>query len=162
MRSLRLGREFDAVFVHDAVCHLTTREELQDCMTTAFVHCKPGGVALFMPDFVRERFRSSVHHGGHDETGRSLRYFEWIFDPDPADTTYTNDFAYMLRDGNGPVRVEHDTHVMGLFSRDEWLEWLRDAGFEARMVEDAYEREVFVARKMLDSEEFPVEKSLRS
>jgi len=100
-----------------------------------------------MPDFVRERFRSGVHHGGHDGDGRSLRYFEWIFDPDPTDTTYANDFAYMLREGNGPVRVEHDTHVMGLFSRDEWLTWLRVAGFEARMVEDPYEREVFVGQR---------------
>jgi trans-aconitate methyltransferase len=147
MRSLRLSRQFDAVFVHDALSYLTTRNDLLACMRTAYTHCKPGSVALFMPDFVRERFRPSVHHGGHDGDGRSLRYFEWIFDPDPADTTYTNDFAYMLREGNGPVRVEHDTHVMGLFSREEWLEWLREAGFEARMIEDPYEREVFVAVK---------------
>ena len=82
---------------------------------------------------------------GSDGAGRSLRYFEWIFDPDPADTTYTNDFAYMLREGNGPVCVEHDTHVMGLFSREEWLESLRAAGFQPRVLEDPYEREVFVA-----------------
>jgi len=145
MRTLRLGRQFDAIFVHDAVCHLTTQDDLLASMRTAFVHCKPGGVALFMPDFVRERFRSSVHHGGHDGDGRSLRYFEWIFDPDPTDTTYTNDFAYMLREGNGPVRVEHDTHVMGLFSRGEWLKLLSVTGFEARVLEDPYQREVFVA-----------------
>ena len=150
MRSLRLGREFDAVFVHDAVGYLTTREELMDCMRTAFIHCKPGGVTLFMPDFVRERFRSSVHHGGHDGEGRSLRYMEWIFDPDSTDTTYTNDFVYMLREGNGPVRVEHDTHLMGLFSREDWLEWLSSAGFNARMAEDPYEREVFVGVKGAD------------
>jgi len=146
MRSLRLDRQFDAVFVHDAVCHLTTPEDLRACMRTAHIHCRLGGITLFMPDFVRERFKSSVHHGGHDGAGRGLRYFEWIFDPDPTDTTYTNDFAYMLREGDGPVRVEHDTHVMGLFSRKEWLDWLREAGFDARLVEDPYEREVFVAR----------------
>jgi SAM-dependent methyltransferase len=147
MRSLRLERHFDAVFAHDAVCHLTTRDDLVACMRTAYLHCKPGGVVLFMPDFVRERFRSSVHHGGHDGDGRSLRYFEWIFDPDPADTTYTNDFAYMLREGPGPVRLEHDTHVMGLFSRDVWLDGLKEAGFAPVMIEDPYEREVFVGVK---------------
>ena len=147
MRSLRLRRQFDAVFVHDAVCHLTTQDDLLACMRTAYAHCKPGGVALFMPDFVRERFRASVHHGGHDGDGRSLRYFEWIFDPDPSDMTYTNDFAYMLREGNGPVRVEHDTHVMGLFSRGQWLDGLRKAGFEAQMIEDPYDREVFAGTR---------------
>ena len=25
----------------------------------------------------------------------------------------------------------HDRHVLGLFGRDEWLQWLRDAGFES-------------------------------
>jgi SAM-dependent methyltransferase len=147
MRTLHLNREFDAVFVHDALCYLTSRGDLVACMQAAHLHCKPGGVALFMPDFVRERFRSSVHHGGHDGDGRSLRYFEWIFDPDPADTTYTNDFAYMMREGNGPVRVEHDTHIMGLFSSEEWLAALHDGGFAARMVVDPYDREVFVCVK---------------
>jgi len=144
MCSMRLGREFDAVFVHDAVCHLTTRDELVACMKTAFVHCKPGGVALFMPDSVRERFQAAVHHGGHDGDGRSIRYLEWSFDRDPSDNTYTVDFAYMLRQGKGPVRVEHDTLMMGLFSREEWLTWLRDTGFAPRMIEDANGREVFV------------------
>jgi hypothetical protein len=36
-------------------------------------------------------------------------------------------------------------HVNGLFSRDEWLQRLKEAGFpEARMVEDPYGREIFV------------------
>lgn len=145
MRSVRLGREFDAVFVHDAVCYLTTREDLIACMKTAFVHCKTGGIALFMPDVVRERFRPGIHHGGHDGDSRSLRHIEWTFDPDPSDTTYTVDFVYMLREGRGAVRVEHETHVLGLYSREDWLKWLRETGFTARMIEDPYGREVFVA-----------------
>ena len=146
MRTLRLGRVFDAVFIHDALTYLTTREDLIQCMKTAVVHCKPGGVALFMPDYVRETFVSGVHHGGHDGDGRSLRYFEWTFDPDPSDTTHTVDFVLLLREGTSPVRVEHDHHVNGLFSRGEWLDWLREAGFRSsRMVVDPYGREVFVA-----------------
>jgi SAM-dependent methyltransferase len=146
MRTLRLGRIFDAVFVHDALTYLTTHEDLIQCMTTAAVHCKPGGVALFMPDYVRETFVSGVHHGGHDGDGRSLRYFEWTVDADPSDTTYTIDFVLLLREGNSPVRVEHDQHVNGLFPRGEWLDSLRKAGFRSsRMVVDPYGREVFVA-----------------
>jgi SAM-dependent methyltransferase len=145
MRSLRLGRQFDAVFVHDALTYMTTRADLMESMKTARIHCRPHGVALFMPDYVRERFRPGVHHGGHDGDGRSLRFFEWTFDPDPTDNTYTIDFVFLLREGNGPVRVEHDVHVNGLFSRDEWLQCLKEAGFpEARMVEDPYGREIFV------------------
>jgi trans-aconitate methyltransferase len=149
MRTLRIGRQFDAVFVHDALTYMTSREELILCMNTALVHCRPGGAALFMPDYVRERFVTGVHHGGHDGDDRSLRYFEWTFDPDPSDTTYTVDFVLLLREGNSPVRVEHDHHVNGLFSREEWLECLRDAGLAGpRMVEDPYGREVFVAKSL--------------
>ena len=144
MRSIRLGREFDSVFIHDAVCYLTEPDDLIACIKTAFVHCRPGGVALFMPDAVKERFRPSVHHGGHDGETRSLRYFEWTFDPDPSDASYTVDFVYLLREANGPVQVLHDTHALGLFSREQWLLWLSEAGFDVRMIEDPYEREVFV------------------
>lgn len=148
MKSLRLGREFDAVFVHDALTYMATREDLIQCMTTALVHCKPGGVALFMPDYVKERFVTGVHHGGQDGDGRSLRCFEWTFDPDPSDDTYSVDFVLMLREGNGPVRVEHDHHDCGVFSRNTWLDCLTAAGFHApRMMEDPYGREVFVATK---------------
>jgi trans-aconitate methyltransferase len=148
MRSLRLGREFDAVFVHDALTYMTTRDDLLQSMQTALVHCRPGGVALFMPDYVRETFVSGVHHGGHDGDGRSLRYFEWTFDPDTSDTTYTIDFVLLLREGNSAVRVEHDHHVNGLFSRSDWLDCLRETGFRnSRMIEDPFGREVFVATR---------------
>ncbi|HXG65757.1 MAG TPA: class I SAM-dependent methyltransferase, partial [Blastocatellia bacterium] len=81
MRSVRLGRVFDAVFVHDAVMYMTTEADLRAAMETAFAHCKPGGVALFVPDYVRETFRPVTDCGGHDGKGRSLRYLEWSYDP---------------------------------------------------------------------------------
>src|SRR2546426_3795798 len=54
IRTVRLGRPFDAVFLHDAICHMTTEEDLTAVMETAFEHCRPGGAALFVPDEVRE------------------------------------------------------------------------------------------------------------
>ena len=85
MRTLRLGRTFDAVFVHDAVAYMTTESDLRDCIGTALAHTRPGGVALFVPDFTRETFTPGTSHGGHDGAdGRSLRYLEWSIDADPA------------------------------------------------------------------------------
>ena len=65
MRTVRLGRQFDCVFIHDAVCYLTTPSDLGQAIETAFAHCKPGGAALFAPDYAWENFRASTHHGGH-------------------------------------------------------------------------------------------------
>lgn len=130
MRTVRLGRQFDAVFVHDAVCYMTTEDDLRQTIATAYMHCRPGGVALFCPDDTRENFRPETDHGGHDSPdGRGLRYLSWSWDPDPDDSTYLNEYAYLLREADGSVQAVHDRHVEGLFSRNDWLQWMTDAGF---------------------------------
>ena len=134
MRTVRLGRQFDCVFVHDAVGYMTTEADLRRAIETAYVHCRPGGAALFCPDHVRETFRPSTDHGGHDGTSRALRYLEWTWDPDPADSTYLVDYSYLLREPDGCIRVEWDRHVEGLFARGDWLRLLSEGGFEATVV----------------------------
>jgi SAM-dependent methyltransferase len=134
MRTVRLGRQFDGVFVHDAVAYMTSEDDLRRAMDTAFVHCRPGGAALFAPDYVAENFTPRTDSGGHDGEGRSLRYLEWTWDPDPADTSYIVDYAYLMRERDGSMRVEHDRHVEGLFSRAAWLRLLGEAGFRASAV----------------------------
>lgn len=151
--TVRLDRSFDGVFVHDAIVYMATEMDLRKAMETAFAHCEPGGAALFAPDHVRESFRPSTDHGGSDEGERGLRYLEWTWDPDPADTSYLVDFAFLLRERDGSVRVEHDRHVNGLFARADWLRLLSEVGFRPRAVpiEDSElepgECTVFIARK---------------
>ena len=150
MRTLRLDRVFDAVFIHDAIMYMTTEGELRLALETASLHCRRGGVLLVMPDVIKETFVSLTTHGGHDGPagdGRAIRYIEWTFDPDASDTTYTVDFAYLLREGNRPVRVVHDTHVFGIFPRETWLGLLRSCGFEPQAVADSWGREVFIGKK---------------
>jgi len=153
MRSVRLGRQFDAVFIHDAIAYMISERDLRQAVATAFVHCKPGGAALLAPDYVRETFRSATCHGGHDGPDRSMRYLEWTWAPAASGATYVVDFAYLLREANGSVRSEHDRHVCGLFARQDWLGMIAEAGFRARAV--AFEHseiepgssEVFLGRK---------------
>ena len=153
MRTLRLGRTFDAVFIHDAICYMTSEGDLRRAIETAFVHCAPGGVALFVPDAVRETFRPSVEHGGHDapaegpNAGRSLRYLEWSRDPDPSDTETIADFAYLLREPDGSTRAFHDRHRFGLFPRATWLGVMRAAGFEVEARKTAIGSQPFLARR---------------
>jgi hypothetical protein len=134
MRTVRLGRTFDRVFLHDALCYMTTLEDLRLAIETAFVHCRPGGAALFVPDYVRESFEENTDCGGSDQGTRGFRYLSWCWDPDPADSTYVVDYAFLLREDGGSTRVEHDRHIEGLFSRDEWLDLLHAAGFQAHGV----------------------------
>lgn len=132
MRTVRLGRTFDAVFVHDACSYLNTRADLLAAMETAAAHLEPGGVALFVPDYTRESFKPTTSHGGHDGDGRALRYLCWIHDPDPGDERYTMSFAYLLKEEGRPVRALTEDHEMGLFPNGVWLDAMRKAGFAAR------------------------------
>ena len=130
MRDFRLDRQFDAVFIHDAISYLTTEDDLSKAIETAYVHCFPGGAALFAPDHTRETYATSTSHGGIDSGDRGLRYLEWLWDPDPADSTYVMDMVYLMRDGEN-LDCQRDRHIMGLFSNDTWRRLINDAGFIA-------------------------------
>jgi SAM-dependent methyltransferase len=147
IRSVRLGRTFDAVYVHDAICHMTTETDLRAVMRTAYEHCRPGGVALFVPDFVRETFEEGTDHGGSDSERGSVRFLQWVIDPDPTDTTYVVDFAILLRGRRGRTRVAHDRHLQGLFPRAQWLRLLREVGFKPSVAKDSEVRDAFLARR---------------
>lgn len=153
MRDVRLNRFFDAVFIHDAICYMTSEDDLRRAIETAFVHCRPGGAAVIAPDYVRETFQPATEHGGRDgvgETGaenRALRWLMWTLQANPADSAYAVYFAFLLNE-NGVVSVEHDFHTEGLFARDVWMRLFREAGFkQPKIVVDLYDREVFVAQK---------------
>lgn len=129
MRTVRLDRLFDAVLIHDAISYMTTLADLKKAIETAYVHCKPGGAALFAPDHTKENFRPSTSHGGHDFEGRGLRYLEWVHDPNPNDDNCITDFAYLLRNQNNQVWAEYDRHITGLFHHDDWLRIIANTGF---------------------------------
>jgi len=150
MRSIRLDREFDAVFVHDAIEYMTSAEDLRRAIDTVYAHCRPGGVAVLVPDDIVENFTPSTECGGHDgRDGRGVRYLSWTTDPDPTDSTSITEYAFLIRHADGAVQVAHDSHVLGLFPRELWIGAMTDAGFAARSVaeittEDRRPREFFV------------------
>ena len=146
MRTLRLSRQFDYVLVHDAVCYMTTIDDLQAAIRTAAAHCKPDGKVIFLPDYVQETFTPGTDDGGEDSPdGRGFRYFEWRSDPDPEDTTYIVDYAFMLREAGGDMRVVHDRHIEGLFPRATWQAAFEAAGLSATRDLDQWGRDVFLA-----------------
>src|SRR4030095_17011892 len=64
MRHVRLGRTFDAVFVHDSVMYMTTEDDLRAALETVAVHLAPEGVALIAPDATGETFSAATEEGG--------------------------------------------------------------------------------------------------
>ena len=135
MRSVRLGRTFDAVFVHDAVMYMTTEEDLLAALATVAAHLAPGGVALVAPDATAETFSEATDHGGgEDEGGRQARYLQWTLPPAPGETSsYATHYAFLLREPDGTVRAAHDVHREGLFPRATWLRLFGEAGLGASL-----------------------------
>ena len=151
MRTLRIaGAQFDAVFAHDAVSYLASEADVRAMAATAAFHCRPGGAVLVVPDHVRENFAPPyVERGGHDAPdGRGMRYLMWTTDPEPADSTYVTDFAYLLREPDGTVRVEHDRHVFGIFPESLWTHALEEAGFRVTVHTDPWGSRVFSGTKL--------------
>ena len=114
------------------------------------MHTKPGGAALFAPDFVRETFRERTDLHRNDDESRTLCCLEWTWDPDPRDDTFVTEFAFLLRD-RGTMRAVHDRHVEGLFPRSTWLRVLEGAGYRVETVprpfDDEMTDEMFLCRR---------------
>ncbi len=130
MRTVRLGRMFDAVLVHDAVDYVTCEADLAQVIETAFAHCRPGGIAVFVPDHTAETFSPGSGGGGSsDGAGRQGSFRERTWDPDPADDWVQAEYEFVLRAADSTVQVVRETHRLGAFSRDTWLRLLAGAGF---------------------------------
>ena len=136
MRDVRLGRTFDAVFIHDAVMYMTTEEDLRAALASAAAHLAPGGVALIVPDATAETFEGATEHGGgEDGSGRRARYLMWTLPPaSPGETSFETHYAFLLRETDGSVSVVHDVHREGLFGRARWLRLFEEVGLSATLV----------------------------
>ncbi len=147
MRSLRLGRTFDAVLIHDAISHLTTEDDLAATFATAAAHLEAGGLFIATPDDYRETFRSPrVTHDTGTHGDLALTYVEFAHDPDPDDTTLETLFTYFITE-KGRLRIEHDRFLTGLFPRATWRRLMAEAGFEVET--RAFELEGGVPYEML-------------
>ena len=153
MRTLRLGRTFDVVFAHDAISYLTSEDDLRRAIETAAAHVRPGGVVILTPDATTEIFEPGTDHGGHDgEDGRSLRFLEWTHAPDPpGSSSYTVDYAIVLRTPGEPLEIVHDRHTLGVFPEATWRRLLTESRLEVveTTVENPYagEQAAFAARR---------------
>jgi SAM-dependent methyltransferase len=149
MRTVRLGRTFDAVFVHDAVDYMTTEDDLRAALATVAAHLAPGGAVLVAPDATTETFEEATEHGGgEDGRRRQARYLEWTLAPEPGETSYTVHYAFLLREPGGNVRAVHDVHRCGVFGRATWLRLFREVGLRVTLAPrtiEGVEHDSFVA-----------------
>ena len=130
MRTVRLDRTFDAVLIHDAVDYMTSEDDVRAALETAAAHLRPGGIALVAPTYTRENFEHQQTETDQREAdGRTLTYLCYVHDPDPQDSTFELVLIYLIDNGQGNLRIEHDRHTCGLFDNAAWTRLLDDAAF---------------------------------
>ena len=131
MRSVRLGRKFKAVIIHDAIDYMLTEDDLRATFATARAHLEPGGVFVTAPDWFKETLATEprVSHSTRSDGTTELTHIEYAYDPDPNDTTTETVMFYLIREG-GKLRIEQDLHVTGLFPRERWIALMTEAGFD--------------------------------
>ena len=153
MRRLALDRQFDIVFVHDAIDYMTTEHDLSAAIATAARHVAPGGIALFVPDHLKETYEPSSDVGGHDGgDGEGIRFLEWSWDPDPADTEGVVVYSFVTREQDGAWQAHSEQHSFGLFRRADWERLIADAGLTPQAIleettDDRPPRVMFLGRQ---------------
>ncbi len=129
MRSIRLGRVFDAVLIHDGISHITSETDLTAVFETAACHLRPGGVVIAAPDWFRETFKSIwTAECSYSSEDMGLTAFEYLHDPDPDDTVIEALLTFII-DRGGVCEIEHDRMLLGLFPMALWRKVIRSAGF---------------------------------
>ena len=122
MRTLRLGRTFDAVFVHDAVMYLTTEDDLRACMVTAFAHTRRAVSPSSCRTARARRSRPApITVGTTATTGGRSATSSGRIRPAPGETSFVVDYVVLLSEPGADVRVVHDRHLNGLFPEHTWL-----------------------------------------
>lgn len=130
MRTVRLGREFDAVVIPDGIDYMRSLPELKMAIETASMHLKPGGI-LLVTGKTKEIFRANnfVYTGEQDDLHVTLLENNYInqYRPD----TYEATLVYLIR-RRGELTIHEECHVLGLFSQEVWEKVFAEAGLFVR------------------------------
>ncbi len=133
MRTIRLGRTFAAVLIHDAVSYMLTESDLLAAFRTAAAHLEPDGLLITAPDHFAETFIGpKIEHAIHADGTTEVTYLEYAYDPDPADTAIETVMFFLIRTPGG-LRIESDRHVTGLFPKATWIRLMEESGFSSEI-----------------------------
>ncbi len=134
IRSARLDRTFDGVFVHDAIAYVTSFEGLVETYRTAAAHLAPGGALVSLPEQLTEYFeQDAVETFTLTRGDATVTTVELMHDPDPNDTTIETTYVFLARRG-GKLEVEVDTHLNGMFPLEVFERAMREGGFDTEVV----------------------------
>ncbi len=138
MRDLRLAEQFDVVLLCDAVDYMRTPADVRAALRTAVAHLAPGGLLFVAPTYTRDDFcdRETAEESAESET-EEVNYFSYVHRRGGELSGYEMILLYLLREkATGQVRVIEDRHECGLFSLEQWCDFLAEVDLRTEHVED--------------------------
>jgi ubiquinone/menaquinone biosynthesis C-methylase UbiE len=150
MRTVKLGKKFDAVILPESIGYMTTAEDLKKAIVTASRHLKPGGVLLVCAN-IKETFKSNnfVYTGKHGDI--EITIFENNYIPIDNDSIYEATIVYLIRN-KGELETYTDIHILGLFDKKTWRSILTEEGFEIKEKKEEH----FYDEYMMEEGEYPL------
>ena len=150
MRTIELGKKFDAVTIPESIGYMTTKEDLKRAIATANKHLKPGGVLLIMAN-IKETFKPNnfVYTGKKGDI--EIVIFENNYIPHDNDSIYEATIIYLIRD-KGKLKTYTDVHTLGLFDKKTWFSLLKEKGFEVKETK----KEHFYDEYILEEGQYPL------
>jgi SAM-dependent methyltransferase len=128
IRSLRLGRTFDAVAIPDCIDYMVTSADLDAGFATAAEHLRPGGVLLVVGK-TRETFRDNNFAYSGTRDGIQVTLFENNHVDARTPGRYEATLVYLVR-AYGELTVQIDRHELGLFDQATWEGVFREHGLQ--------------------------------
>jgi SAM-dependent methyltransferase len=130
MRSVRLGRTFDAVIIADSINYMLNEEDLRAAFETAYEHLNFGGVFVTYVEETPEGFeQNKTTFSVRSQSEVEVVFIENYYDPDPDDSWYECTFVYLIRQ-DGKLDIHTDGHLCGMFPIETWRRLLSETGFE--------------------------------
>ena len=130
MRSVNLGRLYDAVVIPDSIGYMTTKEDLRKTISAATFHLRPGGILLIVAH-MKEEFQENNFAYTGCANDIDIVVFENNYILKPPGDMYEAIIVYLIRRA-GELQIYNDRHLLGLFTTDLWMELLSNQGLEVK------------------------------
>lgn len=129
MESFDLDRTFDVITcLFSAIAYTMTEDGMRRTVATMTRHLRPGGLLIIEPWFEPDSFWSDTITSNHFESAD--RKVCWMYTSKRDGDASILDIHYLV---GTPQQIQHfsEEHRLGLFTRKQHLDALRDAGLNA-------------------------------
>jgi SAM-dependent methyltransferase len=144
MADFELARRFDVVTcLFSSIGYVRTLERMRSAVLSMRRHLNPGGLLLIEPWFTPDAFWTGTITANHvDQPDLKIA---WMYTSEREESVSVLDIHYLVGRPTGIERFE-ERQELGLFTEQEHLSALRDAGLQARHESDGpFGRGLYVA-----------------